>query len=221
MQYSSGQPGTASASLCCRTSCSLSSLTPFHHLSQSKTGTVLLTLYWSQIPTQLSDPDVLLISHCPKPHGPGFWNKCYCPIVLSHLQGWDYHIVLAKNKYLFKQICLRLAKPVWLRMKIPSTRKILKLRRNIREPAGWHRAQKLFHKSQGLPLFRSTLHLAFSGADSEEIWEKPSPKLPTLSLLVSANCWQILPQWERKKACDEPSELNNWLSHNGSSKTDP
>lgn len=54
-------------------------------------------------------------------------------------------------------------------------------------------AQRRFHKSQGLPLSRSTLHLAFSGADSEEIWEKPNPKLPTLSLLASADCWQILP----------------------------
>lgn len=33
MQCSSGQPGTASASLCCRTLGSLPSLTPFQHLS--------------------------------------------------------------------------------------------------------------------------------------------------------------------------------------------
>lgn len=89
MQCYSGQPGTASAPLCCRTLGSWPPLTPLSHLSQSKTGTVLLTQQWSQTPAKLSDPPtvILLISCCPKLHGPGFWNKCCCPFAQSHFQG--------------------------------------------------------------------------------------------------------------------------------------
>lgn len=88
MQCCSGQPGTASAPLFCRTLGSWPSLTPLSHLSQSKTGTVLLTQHWSQTPAKLSYP------HCHSAHlllpqtpWSWFWNKCCCPIAQSHFQG--------------------------------------------------------------------------------------------------------------------------------------
>lgn len=90
-QCSSGQPGAASAALCCR---SLDPLAPPHTLPpattshpQSRTGMVLLPHCCSQL--QQSCPSLtlaLLTSCCPKPHGVWFWSKCYSPIALSHFQ---------------------------------------------------------------------------------------------------------------------------------------
>lgn len=192
-------PGTASAALCAWVWIPLPCLARFHHGSPnySNYSSQLIANYNSQL--QQSYPSLtpaLLTSCCLRVPGVEFW-KCYSPIALSCFQGWGSWIVLARNGFLFN--CPHLGKPVCPRMKILSMRKILKFGRSIREPAGWHGAQKWFHEGQGLPLSRSTLHLPFSGTDLESIWENPKQKLPSLSLLASAACGQILPQWDREK----------------------
>lgn len=83
MQCSSGQPGTASAPLCCRTLGSLPSLTPLCRLSQSEAGTVL-TQYCSQTPAKLSNPSChsahLLLPQIPWSFGINVAVPLLCPI---------------------------------------------------------------------------------------------------------------------------------------------
>lgn len=67
-----------------------------HHLSRSKTGTVLLTHCCCQLQQSCPSP-ALLTCCCPKPHAVGFCSEYYSLIALSHFQEWDYQIVLAKN----------------------------------------------------------------------------------------------------------------------------
>lgn len=74
--------------------------------------------------------------------GLSFGVSVTLPLLRPIFSDETYQIVLAKNEFLFSQICLHLGKPACPRMKIPSMRRILKFRRNIREAAERHRAQK-------------------------------------------------------------------------------